>query len=998
MLKQLIFGVLWVCLIVPSWAGAVAPPASGEVARGMAARLERDAADIRELFAKAATAGFDEASLRQEVDRLRLVLSAQRREARVTGGDGAAVVLEKLERLGIRLDDFERFLALDPQRRHGAASPFAPRRASEPGPTLAPSNDACESAIPISLGQTAGGTSVGATRDGNASCGAAFVSPDVWYSYTATGFNGVSFDLIGSGYDTVLSLHHACPGVVDNELSCNDDAVGLDSATSAYVSLGETVLIRVSGVDGATGPFVLHAGLGGSVSGNVTAEGSGDPLTSGFLRALTADLYGYYYVDYPDANGHYSVAGLPAGSYLLRTQSFEGFLDELHADVPCPSDSCSQVGATPVALSSVGAVQVDFALGVGSGVSGTLTDAGTGDPLVDGMVTVYDDQGEPIESMEADADGHYVVSGLSAGTYHASALAVGYRSEAYDDLLCPYSWCVLEATPIVVGASQTVTGIDFALDRFGAIGGTVTDASTSLPIPDAVVWIDGDGGSDAVATDAEGHYLTSGLAPGDYRVQADRWPYQAQVYDGIGCSSSSCFATPGTPVSVALNSTPASVDFVLVPLGGIAGTVTEESSGAPLEGVWVAAMRPGSSFPSEYGVTGPEGSYSVEGLYPGDWRLTTTSDHADEIYDDVPCPYGPAAEGSCDVDAATPVAVALAATSAGVDFSLGPSGGISGTVTDSSTGDPIDFLVEVFDQDGSYVTGSYSSGGGSGAYDIQDLAPGAYFVMASWYAHIPQLFAGVECAGSCDPTAGTPVVVTAGTTTPQIDFALRPYGALIVHVIDVTTLLPIYSYVQMLDANGVELGYDYGSDASIEVPAAGKVYVRVFGDDYLTGLYDGVICGPDCDPTKGTPLFVAPALVREITVALVPSGAAGIGGKVSTTDKRRLAGVTVNLWNASGQWLASTETLVSGQYFFPDLAAGQYRVATSNALGFFDQVWDDATCPATGCDPTTGSLITLGESGPTVQAPGIDFRLPSKPILEDGFESGDLSGWSAAVP
>jgi len=123
-------------------------------------------------------------------------------------------------------------------------------------------NDNCANAIVVTSG-TYTGTTVGATRDGSASCGSSSTTPDVWYKYTAAKSGTLKLDTCGSSYDTVLSLHSGCPGTSSNQLKCNDDCGGSPcggtaSCFSRTVTKNVTYYIRVSGYNGATGNFTLH--------------------------------------------------------------------------------------------------------------------------------------------------------------------------------------------------------------------------------------------------------------------------------------------------------------------------------------------------------------------------------------------------------------------------------------------------------------------------------------------------------------------------------------------------------------------------------------------------------------------------------------------------------------------------------------------------------------------------------------------------------------------
>jgi hypothetical protein len=136
---------------------------------------------------------------------------------------------------------------------------------------IAPPNDACANAIAYGPGTTVTGVTTAATVDGSAQCGNSNSTPDVWYTMTPSCSGPMHFDLCGSGYDTVLSLHSGCPGTTANQLICNDDSIsgGNGACGSSYPSDlssgfdynvvgGNTYLIRVSGYSGNSGPFVLR--------------------------------------------------------------------------------------------------------------------------------------------------------------------------------------------------------------------------------------------------------------------------------------------------------------------------------------------------------------------------------------------------------------------------------------------------------------------------------------------------------------------------------------------------------------------------------------------------------------------------------------------------------------------------------------------------------------------------------------------------------------------
>lgn len=159
-----------------------------------------------------------------------------------------------------------------------------------------PANDDCSAAIAIGAGVLTGIT-IGASSDGMSTCGTADGSPDVWYSYTAPSdlFLSVSTCDGATDYDTVVSIHDDCPGVMANEIVCNDDDVTCDetdraSTATAILAAGETVLIRVTGFDGEAGNFTLAVEEGAILANDSCEEAI--PIGPGTYVGTTSSATG----------------------------------------------------------------------------------------------------------------------------------------------------------------------------------------------------------------------------------------------------------------------------------------------------------------------------------------------------------------------------------------------------------------------------------------------------------------------------------------------------------------------------------------------------------------------------------------------------------------------------------------------------------------------------------------------------------------------------------
>ncbi len=145
----------------------------------------------------------------------------------------------------------------------------------------APANNACASATTVTANGSFVGTLCGATNDGSATCGASATNPDIWFVFTGTCNQPVTFSTCGThdgflgldaGVDTVLSVHTGICGSL-TEIACNDDSFGCaadaniirDSVVTVNVTQGTVYRIRVSKFGGhpVDAPVRLNIGVCG---------------------------------------------------------------------------------------------------------------------------------------------------------------------------------------------------------------------------------------------------------------------------------------------------------------------------------------------------------------------------------------------------------------------------------------------------------------------------------------------------------------------------------------------------------------------------------------------------------------------------------------------------------------------------------------------------------------------------------------------------------------
>ena len=754
-----------------------------------------------------------------------------------------------------------------------------------------------------------------------------------------------------------------------DDIACPNLTCILGSGTGVQVEVGQTH----PHVD-----FALDEGA--RIRGTVLDQATGAPLSGARLRAH--DSRGYSVTSgRVDSGGQFELRGLPTGTYYVKATDPVS-IDELYDNRACPGSTCDVTSGTPIDVVLGGIYGgVDFGLARGGSIAGTIVDASAA-PVAGVLAAVYDSSERFVGSSASDASGHYVVSGLPSGTYYVRTWVYesGLVEELYDNIPCPGEGCtVTSGSGVAVVAPNRTYGIDFSLDAGGAISGHVTKAVTGEALVALTVRVyDGTGRMVAYdRTDGSGHYVADGLPGGVYyaRTAAHYRGYIDEAYGGVPCPRDSCAATSGVGLLVSPGSTLRGVDFALDVGGGFTGMVVDQTTLAPLASVEIEAFDAQGYSLGTY-TTYKAGTYTISGLPAGTYRARTSNSqgYADELYDDIAC-----AGGSCSTWHGTDIFVSAGATQAGIDFALGPSGALSGTVTAEYGGAAIPSIyIYVYDHLGRHVGFGWTDAGGG--YSVTGLKAGTYH-LSTWNSqgYLDELYDNRPCpASNCDPTSGDAVVLASGGTVAGLDFALAPGGRIGGRVTDAATSSPLSSVtVQIYDASGSYTGSGYtdasGHYISGSGLAAGAYYARTFNSlGYVNELYDDRPCPGWCTATNGTPIAVAlGSTTTGVDFALAMGG--GIRGTVTdSATGDPLGGVSVWVYDSTGSNVESTSTDQSGHYSTSaGLPSGTYYARTDNSLGYTNHLYDGIPCLG-WCTETSGTPIAVTAGATTT---GIDFAL-----------------------
>src|SRR5258705_10234635 len=168
-------------------------------------------------------------------------------------------------------------------------------------------------------------------------------------------------------------------------------------------------------------------------------------------------------------------------------------------------------------------------------------------------------------------------------------------------------------------------------------------------------------------------------------------------------------------------------------------------------------------------------------------------------------------------------------------------------------------------------------------------------------------------------------------------------------------------------------------------------FKAIGGSGYADMLYKDLTC-PGCSPASGTPVVLTgPEHRAGIDFGWTLSGA--VAGTVrDEAGSSPISGVTVTAFNEGGTAAATTVTNAAGGYVVDGLGGGRYYIATSNLLGYADEVFDNVICGT--CDPLRGRAVEV-QGGSTTSA--IDFGLARGVLIGGRVSDAVGSGGGTAT-
>ncbi|MFT5122321.1 MAG: hypothetical protein ACI9TH_001128 [Kiritimatiellia bacterium] len=686
--------------------------------------------------------------------------------------------------------------------------------------------------------------------------------------------------------------------------------------------------------------FTFAGGIGGRVANTL---GSPAPFEE-------VELYdsGGSFVDFAttDVNGAYLFANLTADTYYVRTLVFANLIDEWFDDVTATGFDPFADSADPILITgSTTNLMVDFALNPGGSITGRVADAGS-QPVSNVLMRAVNTSNGASYEATTDAAGQYVIHQLPGGPYFVRTLnTIGLVDEWYNDHIVITGDGIADAANTInLFPGGLAANIDFQLALGGAVSGSVTD-QLGEPVTGLTVRVTLDDGSEigSGTTSATGAYLVNSLPDGSYYVRTavstqllvDEW------FNDIEVTSGDPLADAANAISVLAGFLTPGVDFALDPSGSISGTLFDPNAAA-LPNATVE-LRTVSGFFLKSTDTDASGTFRFAGLADGSYSLRSAVDlpaYAEVWYEQTPL-----LTGLPTTDGATLITIASANQISGADLTLLQAGRISGQVTQPFPGGAVTSgEIAAYTADGLLVR--VVNLDGSGNYLMTSLPPATYTIRSYNTGLLDEWYDDLLATGD-DPVVdhADTLVLTGGAALTGIDLELESGGTINGEVRDENSQPITNATVIATFANGLIAGTTTTSASgtyTLDVLPVGTLYVRTSnGSGFIDEWFDDVIRTSNDPIVNGaTGIMVAGGLIGpSVDFKLALGGT--LGGRVSTAGNQPLAGIDIDVYDASGNFVRGSTTAADGSYTVIALPGGDYFVNTFDATQIYLDEWFD---------------------------------------------------------
>lgn len=728
----------------------------------------------------------------------------------------------------------------------------------------------------------------------------------------------------------------------------------------------------------------------GVISGKVTNEDDGHPVACANVTLFSTTSW-YTYGTITDANGEYRFNELKPDTFYIYAAT-DGFLMEYY------DSAYSDQNATKIIVTDSSQISdVDFQLGHGGTISGTVTDSSylplegvcmqamtqlQGDSLIWIDVTYP----EKYYSAVTDSSGKYAITGLQDGTYFIR----GQNFQPWGSNIAFYPGVTDpdDAVPVDISNHNEVTHIDFQIFVHlpdGVIEGAVTDKNGN-PVTDARIslgsyppWRSFLGYWGSAVTNETGHYRLENIPEDTYIVQCtidDPWNYLVYYWPGTANYEEA------TPMEItAEHQIHENINFqlpVTFSQAEISGKVLA-ADGHPLAFASIQ-IKPGENTSQDltypywkwlWAVTDENGMYHVDhvpaGSYTASCEYWENEAYAIQYYDHKDAE-----------DQATILTITETSQLDDIDFDLALHplyGSLKGIVLNQDKLPLANAYVETIPDDASMTLRPYidwmslsscTTTDENGEYHFPKLYHDQYRVAAYanggyafypdaivWENATPVTVSGGDSASAdftlqiTEYTASISGQISAGWNgwySPVTDSGSAYFGmpSLIDSVIFVVTAKPTITILSYPESERVYTAVTaLDGNYTLNCPP-GEYTIQAFSADYLPEYYDNaydlskakIVKTSTDNPAKDVDLNLSPKLYwRNDSPTDMSNQGNRIYGCIKDDSGQAVSGATIYLLNANGQPLFSVMSDESGEFEIMGMPSGDYFIQ-ANKAGF----------------------------------------------------------------
>ncbi len=340
---------------------------------------------------------------------------------------------------------------------------------------------------------------------------------------------------------------------------------------------------------------------------------------------------------------------------------------------------------------------------------------------------------------------------------------------------------------------------------------------------------------------------------------------------------------------------------------------------------------------------------------------------------------------------AIPIEVAPHEVTAGIDFYLEPlaigEGGITGTITDEETGDPVSRAqIYTFNANNPFIAG-WTESNDDGSFELSNLRSGPYYIQVFAEGYFTQYYSGVERLEDA-----TTVQITDGEVTDNVNFAMNRGGSISGTAVNEAgepiAGASVQAYVPY--SRGIDFEYHYGWAATdengnytISGLSSGDFVVNLH---YYTNYYSVSEWYDNADSEEDA--TEVPVVIGEETEGInfvlnTPSEFGSISGQITREDGTPVETAIVRIESidtSNFYFFNFAYPTQNGFYEIAKVPTGNYRVIVEYwSDWFYDVMWyEQANNPE---DATPVEVLT------DEQTQQIDFVIP----VANGVLTGNVT-------